>query len=305
MEEDYKLAKWLNDDMNEAELTEFKNSAEYAIYEKIRNYSAKLETPSFNQEAMLSDVYKEAKKEVKVVPIKSSYWIMKIAASIVLVMGFGYLYLAFSTTSELAENGKKNSFLLPDQSKVVLNAGSEIEFKKWNWDNNRKLNLNGEAYFKVAKGKKFEVETALGKVTVLGTQFNVKARENRFDVTCYEGKVKVNYQNTEVIITKGKRVSFANGSSITIPENNTNAPEWTNGELAFEKENIKAITAELSRQYNVIIELKNIQTDKQFSGSLPADNLNSAVQILKTVFQLNDTKISENKIVLTEIDVKK
>ena len=122
----------------------------------------------------------------------------------------------FVPQTQTANFGEKTTFSLPDNSEVVLNSGSEINYKKWNWDNNRRLELKGEAYFRVSKGRRFEVQTSLGKVSVLGTQFNVKARKNRFDVVCYEGRVKVNYANTQIILTHGQSVTFENGKQINM-----------------------------------------------------------------------------------------
>lgn len=302
MKENYTLAKWLSGEMTDVELAEFKNNSDYSIYEKIKNYSAQITTPSFDEEKILATIIATPKKEVKVIPMNYS-WILKIAASFVLLLGLTFTYLNYATTTQTALYANQTTFQLPDNSEVVLNAGSDIEYKKWNWDNNRKLNLNGEAYFKVAKGEKFEVETPLGKVTVLGTQFNVKARKNRFDVTCYEGKVKVNYQNTETIITKGQRVSFANGNAIQVQQNKVTKPEWTNGELAFEKETLNNIISELNRQYDVTIELKNVNSNQLFSGSIPAKNLDSALQIIASTYHLQSKKMN-TKIILEAVDDK-
>src|SRR5690606_22489623 len=127
-----------------------------------------------------------------------------------------------------AAAGEKTEFLLPDNSKVVLNSDSEAEYKSWNWNKKRSVELKGEAFFKVAKGKTFDVNTSLGKVTVVGTQFNVKARDNRFDVTCFEGKVKVTYKNEEVFLTPGESVTFEEGEEIEIPETKAVLPGWIN-----------------------------------------------------------------------------
>ena len=194
MEENYKLSKWLNDEMSAEELSEFQADKDFAIFEKIKKYSSELETPAFDEQKMLSKIVTSPKKEVKIISIYKN-WALKIAAVFVISIGLFLGARNFASYTEYASNGTQNTFSLPDNSEVVLNSGSEIQYKKWNWDNNRSLNLEGEAFFKVAKGKKFEVNTTVGKVTVLGTQFNVKQRENYFDVSCYEGKVKVNFGN--------------------------------------------------------------------------------------------------------------
>ena len=304
MEENYKLAKWLNDEMTDKELIEFQSESDYHLYQKIKLYSSELEVPDFNGLKLFSKIMASKKVSPKVVTMQPN-WLIRIAAILVISFGLFFAYTSFSSSSELAENGKKTTFSLPDNSEIVLNSGSEISYKKWNWDNNRKLNLSGEAYFRVAKGKKFEVNTSLGKVTVLGTQFNVKQRENRFDVTCYEGRVKVNYNEKEVIITKGMRVSFEDGKSIPIPENTSQKPEWLNDELVFYKEDLKDIVKELERHFNISLELKYYSNSQLFTGTIPAQNIDLSLQVLSTTYHLQPVKVSENNIILKPVDAQK
>lgn len=303
MEENYPLAKWLSGEMTEAELKEFQAKPDFAIYEKIKKYSASLEAPTFNEEQVLKTVLAAPKQKVKTITL-TQHWLFKVAA--VLVIGLGLFFTAknFASATVFAENGNQKNFLLPDNSEVVLNSGSEIQYKKWNWDNNRTLNLEGEAYFKVAKGKKFEVNTALGKVTVLGTQFNVKQRDNRFDVSCYEGKVKVNYNQSEVVITKGMSVAFKDGKMMTLPENTAQNPEWLSQELAFYQEDLKAIVAELERHYNATITLKNSVNTQLFTGIIPAKDIAVSLEILATTYHLKPTKTDKNKYILESLDAR-
>ena len=304
MEEDYTLAKWLNGEMTEDELAEFQKSADYPLYEKFASYSGQLRTPAFDEKKMLDEVLSAPKDDVKIIPIRNKRWLLKIAASLILFFGLSYAYLSLSTTTETALYASTTTFALPDNSAVVLNAGSTIAYKKWHWNNSRKLQLDGEAYFKVAKGKKFDVVTNLGIVSVLGTQFNVKARDNRFDVHCYEGRVKVKYQNTVVEITKGESVAFSDGTAIVIPKKISDIPEWTVGELAFEQEHLAAIVKELERQYNVSVDLKAVDSDRLFSGFMPANNLDVALKILSSVYHLQYKEVSKNKFIVTELNVK-
>jgi ferric-dicitrate binding protein FerR (iron transport regulator) len=304
MEENYKLAKWLSGEMTEAELKAFQAEPDFVIYEKIKNHSSKLEVSTFDEQTMFSKIVSLPKKPVKTLSLTQN-WMFRVAA--VLVIGFGlfFTYMNINSSTEYAENGKLKTFNLPDNSQVVLNSGSEIQYKKWNWDNNRTLKLQGEAYFRVAKGKKFEVNTTLGKVTVLGTQFNVKQRENRFDVTCYEGRVKVNYNDTEVIITKGMSVAFKNGESIPIPDNLTKRPEWLNNEMLFHQADLKSIIDEFERHFNVTLELKTPDSSQLFTGTIPSEDIDVALQVIATSYHLKPVKVSENKIILTSIDAQK
>lgn len=301
MEENYKLAKWLEGEMTDAELKEFQADPDFPIYEKIKLHSAQLETPAFDEHKILNSVLETKKQTPKVVALKPS-WIMRIAAILVIGFGLFFVFNTFAPTSELAENGKLTSFSLPDNSEVVLNSGSEIDYKKWNWDNNRHLNLQGEAYFKVAKGKTFEVNTNLGKVSVLGTQFNVKARKDRFDVTCFEGKVKVNYNKQQVILTKGQMVSFERNEKIVSKTTSNDAPLWLSKQLIFEKEKLAAVLDEIQRQYNVTIDASKVNSEQLFTGKIPSNNINVALKTITSIYHLNYSKSTNSTYVIEEIN---
>ncbi|WP_316633861.1 FecR family protein [uncultured Flavobacterium sp.] len=292
------LAKWLNNDLSQDELAEFEASPDFEKYQKIKAYTEHLEVDDLNENIMLSNILKQKKVTPKVVPLYKK-WVFQAAAILVLALGITFAMKNFVSTKQTADFGKKTTFLLPDNSEVVLNSGSEINYKKWNWDNNRRLELKGEAYFRVAKGRKFEVQTNLGKVTVLGTQFNVKARKNRFDVVCYEGRVKVNYANTQILLTHGQGVSFENGKQIKIKTHSLK-PEWMEDQICFYKENIRNLLDEVERQYNITIELNTKDTISLFTGKLPAKNLDVALQIISTTYHLETRQVSKKKIIFDE-----
>jgi len=304
MEEKYTLAKWLNNEMTEKELAEFKASSDYAIYEKIKDVSAHLKTPHFNEDQLLSAVLATKKEEKPVIKLASN-WMYKIAAILVITIGLTYFFTSNPTQTQWAENSKQTTFLLPDNSEVFLNSGSEIEYKEKKWDENRTLYLKGEAYFKVAKGKTFEVNTNLGKVSVLGTQFNVKARDNRFDIVCYEGKVKVTYLNQEIIITKNQNVSFENGKQLQISAPTSNKPSWTSNEIEFNKDNFNTLIKEVERKYNITITTKTAVSNQFFTGKIPATNLEAALQIIASTYHLKATKQNKKTYILEDINAEK
>ncbi|PXY43401.1 FecR family protein [Flavobacterium hydrophilum] len=292
------LARWLNDDLSEQELAEFQASPDFEKYQKIKIYTAHLEVDGLDEDAMLSNILQQKKIAPKVIPLYKK-WAFRATAIFVLALGITFAMKNFVPETQTANFGERTSFILPDNSEVVLNSGSEINYKKWNWDNNRRLELEGEAYFRVSKGRRFEVQTNLGKVAVLGTQFNVKARKNRFDVVCYEGRVKVNYANTQIILTHGQSVTFENGKQFDTPVKSSK-PGWIDNQICFNKENIKSLLDEVQRQYNITIELNAKDATSLFTGKLPANDLNVALQIISTIYHLEAKKVSENKIIFDE-----
>ncbi|RDI12105.1 FecR family protein [Flavobacterium sp. AG291] len=291
------LAKWLNNELDEKELKAFMATPEYATYNKIKEYSAQLTIPEADMDTLYSRIEANKNRPVKVRTM--SPWISRIAAMLILALGVTYFVYTNKTTTAFAENGQRTEFLLPDNSSVTLNSGSEADYKAWNWKNNRKLHLDGEAYFKVAKGQTFDVITTMGKVTVVGTQFNVKARDNRFDVTCFEGKVRVSSNGNTILLTPGMSVAFDNGKQLDMPSDEDTQPGWLTYEVNYQHEELGRIIEEMKRQYRVDIELsdKQISTIKH-SGKIPMNNIGDALEIIETAHHLKSHKAG-NKIILS------
>lgn len=302
MEEKYTLAEWLTDDLNEKDLENFQNQDDFAIFEKIKKYSAELNTPTFNSEVMLSQVLVSKNlenKKTKVIPLFKKT-IFKVAAVLVLFTFIGYFYTktaneVFTTTTNLT------AFNLPDNSEVIINANSKVEFKKYNWANNRDVTLSGEAYFKVKKGKKFNVNTSLGTVSVLGTQFNVNEKNDTFTVICYEGKVKVTHNKKVIILNPTESVSFKNNKISNQNTISVTKPSWLNNQLEFSKATFDEIIKEFENQYNVTIKTSNNLNNEEFTGSLPSTNLEVALKVIASTYQLKITKITNQEYLLEKL----
>lgn len=294
MEENYILSKWLEEEITEKEKATLMADSDFDIYDKIKKYSSQLEISDFEEQKILSTILTSKKKqESKVIPLFSN-WRYKITAILILTFGILFLYQNFDDQKQIAANGNKTSFALPDNSEVVLNSGSEIEYRKNNW--NRNVKLDGEAYFHVAKGKRFEVTTNLGKVAVLGTQFNVKARQNRLDVTCYEGRVQVNYKNSQLLLTSGQSVTFENGNQSNTNVSNSK-PDWLENKITFNKESLEHIIAEIARKYTIQIELNSKNSNQLFTGKIPSDNLEVALHIIASTYQLKIIKLTSKSFI--------
>lgn len=302
MEEKYPLADWLDNKTSDETLENDFNEDDIAVFSKIKKYSSQLETPNFNEQKILNSILSEPKQKV----ISLNYhWFFRIAAIFIVILGLYFSFTFLSNTNFSAEKGTETAMLLPDQSEVVLNSDSNLSYKKWNWENNRLIELEGEAFFKVAKGKKFVVNTIDGKVIVLGTQFNVKQRNNRFEVTCFEGKVKVSHKENNVILTKGMKVIFENDITLEVPNTMNTQPEWMNDEIVFYKEDLRNIISEIERKYNITIELEHKNNKQVFSGNIPSNDINVALEIISKTYHLKIAKKTTDKITLTEINVQK
>lgn len=297
MEKEYLIKKWLDNSLTPEELEAFKALEDYEALTKLSNYTKGFKAPEYNEDEALKTVLHqiETKKQSKTNWLQP---VLKIASILVLCFG-AYYYTTTLDTTFTTDFSEKISVELPDHSKVDLNALSSITFNKSDWKNNRNVSLKGEAFFDVEKGSSFNVNTPNGIVTVLGTEFNVKQRDNFFEVTCYEGLVQVTYKNNKTKIKPGESFLVLNDLVIN---NQTvySQPQWLTNTSAFKSLPLKEVIAELERQYNIKVETKNINTDLLFTGRFTHNNLDTALKSITQPLQLTYTKTNQTIILERE-----
>jgi len=295
MQENY-LAKWLNNELSEEELAEFKRSEAYASYEKIVGTANSLEAPSFDMERALHDLKKDRITQgPKVIRLHPAKYIMRIAAAVTVLFAASYFYIVSLDETVSTSYAQHTEVMLPDTSEVLLNADSELSYSEKNWDQERKLSLEGEAFFKVAKGEKFTVITEDGSVSVLGTQFNVESRKGFFEVTCYEGLVSVSFQGTERKLPAGTSFMVLNGTIMPSEAPVTTTPSWVNNESAFKSMPLSYVLDEFERQFNIQVETNNIDLQQLFTGTFSNTNIKLALQSISAPSQIKYT-LEKNKV---------
>ena len=282
MQENY-LAKWLNNELSEEELSDFKKSDEYASYMRILEASQKMKAPEFDvDQAWNAFKDNQMGHTPKVVPLRPYKQFLRIAAVVAVMMVGAYFYLNSLNETFTTQLAERTEVVLPDSSEVILNAGSKIAFSEKKWDNNRRVQLKGEAFFKVAKGNKFTVATENGTVTVLGTQFNVENRNGFFEVTCYEGLVKVSYNDTEQKLSAGSSFVAINGQVKNSKGVTTAQPSWIDKESSFKSIPLKYVLAEFERQYDIEVKTENINPRQLFTGTFSNTDINLALKSIST-----------------------
>ncbi|MEM9340700.1 MAG: FecR domain-containing protein [Bacteroidota bacterium] len=202
-----------------------------------------------------------------------------IAAGLSILLSFSILFLKRAEEVQvLAASGETKTELFPDGTKISINAQSSITYAS---GKNREIALDGEAFFEVAKGDDFIVETKWGMVKVLGTSFNVFAREETFEVACKTGKVSVSIptQSFHQVIGPGEMVRLEADTVRQINRLPDVIGKWQFGELYFDNQPIQAVFAELQRQFDITIEYDD--TDNQyFSGYFNNTNLENALEMV-------------------------
>lgn len=247
------------------------------LFKKIAHYSSQITTPERDVEQGLADVLSRSTK--KEIPVRSLEFtrLLRVAAVIVLMLLPAY-FLFFNTTEYETGLAQTELITLPDNSEVILNAESELSLKKRSYIKDRKLELDGEAFFKVATGKSFMVKTDQGTVEVLGTQFNVAERDAFFEIKCFEGKVKVTHNNNDYILTKGKTFRFINGEIIEMEDFDESNPSWLSKESTFIEIPVYMVMMEIERQFDVAIDTKGLDLSANFTGGFKHNDLDAALK---------------------------
>jgi len=183
--------------------------------------------------------------------------------------------------------GGQYEVVLPDGTKVWLNSASSIEFPTAFTGNERRVSLNGEAYFEVAKNKNmpFKVKTALQEIEVLGTHFNIMAydNENSIQTTLLEGSVRVSSKDARALLKPGQQAELNKSNNrISVQEVSTKAVvAWKNGTFMFAHEDMRSILNKVSRWYDVEVIYKNTTTSHRYSGSI--SRFEDVTEVLKTM----------------------
>ncbi|PIB31162.1 anti-sigma factor [Gaetbulibacter sp. 5U11] len=293
------ILKWLDNDLSPQELEAFKALEDYESIIKLSNYSKGFKAPEFNADEALQTVLTNIKKQ----PNRQTNWLsplLKIAAILAICFG-AYYYTTTLDTTINTDYAEKSLIQLPDHSEVSLNALSKISYNPKQWtDNTRSLKLEGEAFFKVKKGSTFNVVTTSGIVTVVGTEFNVKQRQNYFEVTCYEGIVKVTSNNIDTKLKAGDSFLIINDHTIERLTFNTKKPDWLNNVSSFISVPLSEVLDEFGRQYNVKIDAKTIKQDVLFSGKFTHNDINIALQSITQPLQLRYKKVNKTIILTRE-----
>lgn len=300
------LARWLNGELSDEELLEFKQSSDYALYKKIADRSQNINIPSWDKETVLKQII-QSKTKLSVTsksPSRQRYfWPAAIAASLLLILSFVFLIrpngqlVSYQTLA-----AQKLEIELPDGSMAFLNASSTIQYNKEKFVQDRQVKIRGEAYFEVKEGSTFIVNSDNGSVKVLGTTFNVFDRNALYEVHCFSGRVSVRYDDkkSEEVLVKWDRLKIENHILQEKASNEVydGVPDWKQEQSRFFNASFSEVIAELERQFDITIkstpELKGLNN---YNGGFAHDDLTKALDIISASVSY-DYKIEGNTVTL-------
>ncbi|NHE59392.1 FecR family protein [Cyclobacterium plantarum] len=248
----------------------------------------------------------------------SSFFRYAVAASVSLLLGiFIYSLYQNEPTASISDKqiiswlekanpaGKKTIIHLSDGSKVYLNAESKIRYPE-NFKSDRRIFLDGEAFFEVAEDSLHPFAVVAGDLTTtaLGTSFNIKSfpEESQVSLVLVTGKVKAEVSNTEApaFLKPGQGISLSKGSGQLLETFEANLEQtlfWKEGILHFEQVSFMDLITQLERWYGVEITVSgDYPKNGGFSGTFKKNE--NLINVLQTIqfseefsFQSGDKKV--------------
>ncbi|HMQ49909.1 MAG TPA: FecR domain-containing protein [Saprospiraceae bacterium] len=243
----------------------------------------------------------EAIPEAKQVRLLSRRWLAYAAGIAVMITAAWALWSNASfvhPTAKMVEvrtvEGETKEVLLPDQSTVVLNENSLIQYAE-DFEV-RHLSLSGEAYFEIAKmdGKTFTIQAAGTTTTVLGTAFNIRAYDGEQDVRISVTHGEVAFQQeekptNEVRLKAGMAGAYKKvDERIVLAEEDPNAAAWNNQKLIFENTEMSKVIETLERYFkiNLVVEAEELNYC-HFSAKFEKPTLEKVFEALSFTMEIN------------------
>ena len=183
--------------------------------------------------------------------------------------------------------GRQSFVTLSDGTKVWLNAASSLKFPVSFTNEEREVELEGEAYFEVSKEKRtFKVITDGQYVEVLGTHFNVDAyKGNQYvKTTLLEGSVRVNSPKSKqsIVLNPGEQ-GIRDNSGLSVKQVDAwDVIGWKRGLFIFSNESIRTVMDEISRWYNIEVVYEGTVTKENFSMNISrSEDINEVLKKLE------------------------
>jgi ferric-dicitrate binding protein FerR (iron transport regulator) len=181
--------------------------------------------------------------------------------------------------------GGQYHIVLPDGTKVWLNAASSIRFPTV-FTKDRKVTITGEVYMEVAKDKvkPFYVHVGDVDIQVLGTSFNINAYqdENVVSTTLVEGSIRVSALKRTHLLAPGQQAQVGVETRVIDHVDIDKALAWKNGAFCFNDADLKTVMRQLGRWYDVDIVYEGNIPVRKFRGKMGRDlNLSDVLEILK------------------------
>ena len=293
------IQNWLEGSLNEEDRRVFEKTEDYESLQKLDKALQNFKAPTFDVKSELARLNHQKGLSTKTIQVSWVKPLLRLAATVTLMLLGYYMFIYDAITTVKTEMAQKTELVLPDQSMVILNAASTLSYVENEWEEQRQVELYGEAYFMVEKGSRFDVATASGVVTVLGTQFNIKVRDDFFEVICYEGLVAVESGDKTVKLSPNHMFRMIGDEVLLDSAITDNSPSWLVDESSFISVPFEQVVKEFERQYNVSITTKNVDLGQLFTGRFKHNDISLALKSISLPLNLDYEQEEDQHIVLS------
>jgi len=287
---------------------DFKNMDKYSD-EELLNSLPDIELPySKSKDEVWGEMFSEIENDQKQVKKTRRLWIPYSAAAIMLLFISTATFMRLYTESITCPRGEHLSFLLPDNSRVELNAKSSLTYHPYWWQFSRKVKFEGEAFFNISKGNRFDIVSRHGVTSILGTSFNINTRKNNYKVTCFTGKVKVqsNLTKDEVVLFPKDFASINRNGQIEL-ESGINANEkimWRDHIFFFTATPIQQVFEEIELQYDIRIVKKDLGKIPYTGNFRKSNSVDGILNWVCLPLGLEYSKVSSKKYIVSSKQMK-
>jgi ferric-dicitrate binding protein FerR (iron transport regulator) len=169
--------------------------------------------------------------------------------------------------------GRQFNIVLPDGTKVYLNAASSVRYPTAFTGKERRVEVSGEAYFEVAKNADLPFRVSINRQTeveVLGTSFNLNAYqdESSIDATLVEGAIRVVKDAEKMVLQPGEQARIAGNIYVVKNADVGKAVAWRNGIFNFEGVGLREMMRQLERWYDIEVVYGENVPDVKFFGKI-------------------------------------
>lgn len=306
------IAQWASETVNEEQLYRWLEEFETLHPE----YDADLENAVRNYHTFLADLEQKADPGIPAEEkagfppaVTRRFWLKwGIAAGIALMLGiFSFINRdIWQLKTYTTQVGERKDFLLPDGSSVRLGSNSTLKIPRWGFGSeSRDVYLSGEAFFDVrhtAANQRFVVKAARKfEVEVLGTEFNVVARETGSRVILKKGKVQLNIRDGH----DGQKVDLRPGDVFTLDHKNqtslktTTLPElrdaWQGHLYIFDQTPLSEIMSQLGEEHGIKTEFADQElAGHTISGKFSAESIDELFELIQGILAIRITRQGDN-----------
>lgn len=233
--------------------------------------------------------------------VSSSF--LKYAASILIVASAAFgIYLTQTQPEEISIAANEiQQTTLSDQTQITLNQNATIQYEEPFQNNERRVRLNGDAYFDVTKNAEsaFVVEAGTAEVRVLGTRFYInQSSDERLEVNVEEGKVLVSYNEIHEIIAAGQSLSLnLTEVKAVIKEDQTGLTSfWKNRKLIFDLTPIEEVVATVNQAYGSELVLDGDMEGCSLTVTFDNETVQNIVEVISSTLNYEVTETQETYI---------